>query len=247
MSLGKIFVNSIVREVGRNYGRALSNSLLGDAHALPVRSVGNTNSISRKRGRIYDNKLDELIKKAEIKTPQGSISQVQNMNHAFFDLVREAQADGAIDLDELSYLMRIGAEAQLKMKILVNAIQENGDDKRAALGREKMEEIEGFFQTVYENMTLPDMPDPGSNNYKAFGYLAFGASVITLLATQSVFALGLVVPGFVFLSMHKKKEKKILQFQRVSIAKRLKKILHDYLNADESDRVGFKSPNIQIH
>jgi hypothetical protein len=77
--------------------------------------------------------------------------------------------------------------------------------------------------------------------------LAFGASVITLLATQSVFALGLVVPGFVFLSMHKKKEKKILQFQRVSIAKRLKKILHDYLNADESDRVGFKSPNIQIH
>ena len=35
MGLGKTFTNSIVREVGRNYGKAISNSLLGDKHSTP--------------------------------------------------------------------------------------------------------------------------------------------------------------------------------------------------------------------
>ena len=51
MGLGKTFTNSIVREVGRNYGKAISNSLLGDKHSTPHRIVGN-NAVDRKRGRI---------------------------------------------------------------------------------------------------------------------------------------------------------------------------------------------------
>ena len=40
MSLGKTFTNAIVREIGRNYGKAISNSLMGDSHSTPVRMVG---------------------------------------------------------------------------------------------------------------------------------------------------------------------------------------------------------------
>ena len=33
MGLGKTFTRAIVREIGRNYGKAASNHLLGDKHS----------------------------------------------------------------------------------------------------------------------------------------------------------------------------------------------------------------------
>jgi len=60
MGLASTFTNSIVREIGRNYGKSISNNLLGDSHSTPVRMVrGGQTDITRKRGRIYENKLDE--------------------------------------------------------------------------------------------------------------------------------------------------------------------------------------------
>jgi len=40
MGLASTFTNSIVREIGRNYGKSISNDLLGDSHSTPVRMVG---------------------------------------------------------------------------------------------------------------------------------------------------------------------------------------------------------------
>ena len=37
MKLGKTFINSITREVGRNVGKGISNELFGDWHSTPVR------------------------------------------------------------------------------------------------------------------------------------------------------------------------------------------------------------------
>ena len=53
MGLASTFTNSIVREIGRNYGKSISNDLLGDSHSTPVRMVGGSSSIARKRGRKY--------------------------------------------------------------------------------------------------------------------------------------------------------------------------------------------------
>lgn len=216
----------MVREVGRNYGRAVSNSLLGDRHALPVRSVG---GIARKRGRVYHNKLDELIKKAEVKTPQGSLSQIQNMNIAFFDLVREAQQDGSINLDELAYLIQIGSDAMIKMGLLEKSIEENGDEKRSAVGREKIAEIEAFFRNVYENMNIPAANNPGTNHFNALSYLAFGGGVLTAMLWLPGVGLAIVVLGFVFYVLKKKKNKKIAEYQRLAMAHRLKKSLYNAL------------------
>ena len=48
MGLGKTFTRSIVREIGRNYGKAASNYLLGDKHSTPIRMVGGSQDVSRK-------------------------------------------------------------------------------------------------------------------------------------------------------------------------------------------------------
>ena len=67
MGLASTFTNSIVREIGRNYGKSISNNLLGDSHSTPVRMVrGGQTDITRKRGRIYENKLDEYLQKFSI-------------------------------------------------------------------------------------------------------------------------------------------------------------------------------------
>ena len=39
MGLASTFTNSIVREIDRNYGKSISNDLLGDSHSTPVRMV----------------------------------------------------------------------------------------------------------------------------------------------------------------------------------------------------------------
>ena len=65
MSLGKTFTSSIVREVGRNYGKAISNSLLGNSHSTPIRVTGSLGSGTG--GRNYRHKLDKLCKTLEIK------------------------------------------------------------------------------------------------------------------------------------------------------------------------------------
>ncbi len=67
MGLASTFTNSIVREIGRNYGKSISNNLLGDYHSTPVRMVrGGQTDITRKRRRIYENKLDEYLQKFSI-------------------------------------------------------------------------------------------------------------------------------------------------------------------------------------
>ena len=94
MGLASTFTNSIVREIGRNYGKSISNNLLGDSHSTPVRMVrGGQTDITRKRGRIYENKLDEYLQKFSIKGATATFNQGQNIFNAYFELAEEALPD----------------------------------------------------------------------------------------------------------------------------------------------------------
>ena len=62
------FTNAIIREIGRNYGKAISNSLLGDKHANPVKIVSSQRVLcAGTGGRNYPNKLEKLLATYEIK------------------------------------------------------------------------------------------------------------------------------------------------------------------------------------
>ena len=93
MSLAKTFTSAIVREIGRNYGKAVSNSLMGDSHSTPVRMVGG--SLSRMRGRVYRNAFDEAVTKFSIKGAAATFNQALNVHSEYFTLVEEAKTDGA--------------------------------------------------------------------------------------------------------------------------------------------------------
>ena len=91
MSLGRTFTNSIVREIGRNYDKAISNSLMGDSHSTPVRMVGG--DVSRMRGRTYRNKLDEAIEKFTVKGTVATFNAGINIPTQYCSLVEESKDD----------------------------------------------------------------------------------------------------------------------------------------------------------
>jgi len=140
MGLAKTFTRSIVREVGRNYGKAISNSLLGDKHSTPIRMVSGSD-VSRKRGRAFDNDFDKGVKKFEIKGHTATFNQVLNIHSSYFALVEEANADGSIDLNEMSFLVQ---EAPRGISVLERAKSALSDLDKPDLAEKTEDKIEGF-------------------------------------------------------------------------------------------------------
>lgn len=120
MGIGNVFVRSVVREVGRNYGKAISNSLMGDRHSTPVRMTDGGQSSNRQRSnRGYKNQLHKVCKTWTIKGHTATFNVAQNMYKSFFDLVEEAQEDG-LELIEIIDLM----EDYVMMRKQLNKVRE---------------------------------------------------------------------------------------------------------------------------
>ena len=119
------FTNALIREIGRNYGKAISNSLLGDAHANPVRIVGTPRILGAgSGGRNYENKLIKLLETYEIKGATATFNVAQNMVNYYMDLVEEAQADNTISLSETSYLIKMFSKCHKELGRIHTALED---------------------------------------------------------------------------------------------------------------------------
>lgn len=158
MGLAKTFTNSIVREVGRNYGKAISNSLLGDKHSTPHRIVGST-AIDRKRGRVYHNDLDKAIQKFEIKGYQATFNQALNIHSEYFQLVDEANSDGSIDLNEIVFLVKSSRLAIPTLERAKSALIDHGKADLADKVEEKIIDVSDFIKTLNESLDVNELPE----------------------------------------------------------------------------------------
>lgn len=154
MSLGNLFVNSVVREIGRNYGRAMSNTLLGDAHSIPVRTLG-----AGTGGRNYTNALHRICETWTIKGPTATFNVGQNMYKAFFDLVEEAQQDKKINLEELFQLMSEWAYFRKEYVKVIDALRQLEDNKKADILDKLDDAIFEFFIELNNELIVPEYPD----------------------------------------------------------------------------------------
>ena len=156
MGLGNVFVRSIVREIGRNYGKAASNSLLGDKHSTPVRVVNHLGATTG--GRNYKNQLEKLCKTWQVKGATATFNVAQNLYKSFFDLVEEAQSDGVIDVREILDLMKNFVMMRTQL-IKVHAALEQLE--RVDLCK-KCDELDDalieFFVELNKGFTLPAKP-----------------------------------------------------------------------------------------
>jgi hypothetical protein len=157
MGLGNVFVRSVVREMGRNYGKSISNSMLGDSHATPVRMVGGHLGANT-GGRNYKHQLEKICKTWTIKGPQATFNVAQNMYKSFFDLVEEAQADGVVDSEEVVELMRAFSEMRPQLKKVEDALIQLEKEDLAKKVDEFDDCLFEFFVELNEGFNLPPEP-----------------------------------------------------------------------------------------
>ena len=177
MGLGKTFTNSIVREIGRNYGKAASNYLLGDKHSTPIRMVGGGNGVARKRGRVYDNDFDKVLKKFEIKGAQATLNQVLNIHSEYFSLVEEANADNVIDLDEMNFLVQELPRGISVLERAKSALIDLGKQDFADKAEEKIESFKDFMKNLDGALKIEDLPE---TKFNPIAFLFFFLSFIGL-------------------------------------------------------------------
>ena len=156
MSLGKTFTNAIVREIGRNYGKAISNSLMGDSHSTPVRMVGG--DVSSMRGSTYRNKLDEAIEKFTVKGTVATFNAGINIHTQYFSLVEEANADNVLDIGETQYLMSEVPKVVRTLEQIKSVMLDNSDQVRADKVQEKIGEVLDFAKLVHGSIQVEKFP-----------------------------------------------------------------------------------------
>ena len=176
MGLAKTFTHSIAREIGRNYGKAASNYLLGDKHSTPIRMVRG-NDITQKRGRLYHNDFDRSIKKFEIKGAQATFNQVLNIHSQYFSLVEEANADGVIDLNEMSFLVREIPKGIKVLERAKSALIDLGKKDLADKTDEKIKGFQEFMISLDKSLKIEELP---KTNFNPIAFLCFFLSFFGL-------------------------------------------------------------------
>jgi hypothetical protein len=156
------FTNAIIREIGRNYGKAISNSLLGNKHSNPVRIVSSPRVLcAGTGGRNYPNKLEKLLATYEIKGHTATFNVAQNMTNYYMDLVEDAQADGTISLLETKYLLEMFKKTHKEMSRLVTALEDLDKPDWAEKVDKKDDDLWAFILELQSNFVVPEKPGFG--------------------------------------------------------------------------------------
>jgi hypothetical protein len=157
MGLGDVFVKSVVREVGRNYGKSISNNLLGNSHSTPVRVTGGHLGSST-GGRNYNNQLEKICKTWEVKGHIATFNVAQNLYRLFFDLVEEAQSDGNVSTLEIVDLMKNFVMVRKQLAKIQTALEQLEKLDFVEKIDEMDDNIFEFFLEVNDGFILPQRP-----------------------------------------------------------------------------------------
>jgi hypothetical protein len=156
MGLGNVFVRSIVREVGRNYGKAVSNSLLGNKHSTPIRVENHLGASTG--GRNYKNQLEKICKTWQVKGATATFNVAQNMYKSFFDLVEESQSDGVVDVREILDLMKNFVMMRPQLKKVETALEQLDRTDLSKKCDELDDALFEFFVEINNGFTLSPKP-----------------------------------------------------------------------------------------
>ncbi len=176
MGLGSTFTNAIVREIGRNYGKAISNSLMGNTHSTPI-SITSSNSINKRGGNKYETKLDEYLQKFEVKGAVATFNSGQNMYNAFFELASNAKDDNQISLYEISYLAEKVVDTTKGLIKVENALIELGAKDKAEIISQKKTDLYEFLEELDNGLIVEELVVPPLSTLQK---LAFPLSLLAL-------------------------------------------------------------------
>lgn len=104
-NLAKTFIRSVVRQVGRDSGKVISNKVFGDAHSTPIRMVRNVDTsplTSDKGRRKYRHSLDRVVNSDLPATKATGKKALVTLENAFQEFISENKK--VTNENELEYL-----------------------------------------------------------------------------------------------------------------------------------------------
>lgn len=168
----ELFTKSIVREIGRNVGKAASNQLLGNSHSTPYRRVNSAKSGSSKSvvlgassgGYKYENQLDRLIRTFQIKGKLATFNSAQNIYNEYFKLVEEANTDNNISSSEALYLVEQYYRVINKLDKISQALLELNSKDKSQIVVEKIMSMNEFMIELDNNFETSPLNKKEINN-----------------------------------------------------------------------------------
>jgi len=184
------FTKSIVREIGRNVGKTVSNKLLGDTHSTPYRRVNSSRKKSTPipnvqtvvEGKNYTNKLDKLIKTFEVKGVLATFNSAQNIYNAYFEMVEKAIADDNYSPLETANLVEEYCRTVPILITISGALHELGAGDKSKIVNEKIISLNEFIKELDNNFEAPSMQIKEVNKMDSFYSIFYGFMALWILS-----------------------------------------------------------------
>ena len=183
-NLGDLFVKSVVRQVGRDTGKVISNKVFKDAHSTPIRIVSPDTSpqISGTR-RKYRHELDRVVN-GDLPSTKGKakkqIVALENAYEEFVSSMRFSNMEGLVafrnwsnkSLDYLDDVVKIVSD---------EGVVELAEGVRSTISKMKESAVDAVH-----SIQLPSEEDQLKPRKRALTIFGLGVVSIALLACSSV-------------------------------------------------------------
>ena len=152
-NLGEVFIKSLVRQVGRDTGKVISNKVYKDAHATPIRMVSSDTSpqFSGTR-RKYRHDLDRVVNGDLPSTKGKAKKQIVALENAYEAFVK------GITISDLDSLMAFKNWSLKSIDFIEDVLKIVTDDDVAALATEVKGTIEGAMKSAVDAAKSVEMP-----------------------------------------------------------------------------------------
>lgn len=213
-NLAKTFIRSVVRQVGRDSGKVISNKMYGDAHSTPVRIVRNadTSPLSTDGGRRkYRHSLDRVVNGDLPATKAKAKKMIVTLENVFQEFIAENKTISSAS--ELEYVLVWINKSEDYINDVTRIVS---DEEVKVLAEEVSEGISSQrdqLVSAIDSIDTPQKPDLTFRRVMAWLILLLPYLTVILLDTDPeaensilflIWGASLFVTPFISYSMFKK-------------------------------------------
>ncbi len=158
------FTKAVVRQVGRDLGKVVSNQVFGDRHSTPYRRVGNNSTSRRKQKRsqqvaqqqqviqpvqeqqITSTDFDRAVGFATTFTAPTMVRKLAGVYEVMKTEIYKAKQDGYLDTDESNMVFKMESEFMHKAEIITDLLELEEEKNKVHL--EKLQKIVELTQRL---------------------------------------------------------------------------------------------------
>ena len=154
-NLGNLFVQSMVRQVGRDAGKVISNKTFGDSHSTPIRMVGSSTEpqYSGTR-RKYRHDLDRVVNGDLPSTKQKAKKQLVELENSYEEFI-----DALMPISSAEELVALKNWTKKSLDYIDDVIRIVSDEEVKQIASEVGEGLNSVRRKSAEAVSAMEAPD----------------------------------------------------------------------------------------